>query len=113
MIDLSGEHLEEVRRILREHVPGVEVRAFGSRVQGQAREYSDLDLALVGDATFEWRQIEVIKDAFSESGLPFMVDVLDWHAISASFRAAIAKRGFEVIQDKARPDPLVERDHRR
>lgn len=101
MIDLSEEHLGEVRRILREHFPGVEVRAFGSRVRGQAREYSDLDLALVGDETFDWRRIEAVKDAFSDSGLPFMVDVLDWNAISESFRAAILERGFMVIQDKA------------
>ena len=101
MIDTSREHLGEVQRILREHFPGVEVRAFGSRVQGAAREHSDLDLALVGDVTFDWRQIEALKDAFSESGLPFTVDVLDWNAISDSFRAAIIERGFVLLQDKA------------
>lgn len=113
MIDLSGEHLEEVRRILHEHFPGVEVRAFGSRVQGKTREYSDLDLALVGDVAFDWRQIEAMKDAFSESCLPFMVDILDWNAISDSFRAAIIERGFVMIQEQGAPGPLVERDDRR
>jgi len=98
MIDLSPEHASEVRRILLELVPECEVRVFGSRVTGRSQPFSDLDLALVGSINIEPARLEALKDAFSESDLPFMVDVLDWGAISESFRKVILGR-YEVLQE--------------
>lgn len=97
MIDLDAASLDYVRRILKEHAPECEVRAFGSRVDGGARKYSDLDLALLAADRVERQKIESLKDAFAESDLPFQVDVLDWHAISDTFRKVI-DRNFEVLQ---------------
>lgn len=51
MIDLTPKSLETIQRILAEHVPQCEVRAFGSRVKWTATDYSDLDLAIVGSET--------------------------------------------------------------
>ena len=100
MIDLEPTYLQEIRRILLEHVPDYEVRLFGSRIIGQARKYSDLDLALVGKEKIDWRKLEALKDAFAESDLPIMIDVLDWNAISDEFRKVI-ERKYEVIQTPA------------
>ena len=97
MIDLEPYELAEVQRLLAHHLPGCEVRAFGSRLQGVARRYSDLDLAVVGRERLDWRTLEALKDAFSESDLRFRVDVVDWHAISPEFQHII-DRGYEVIQ---------------
>ncbi|MHB8765812.1 MAG: nucleotidyltransferase family protein [Deferrisomatales bacterium] len=97
MIDLPDAHLAEVRHILATLVPDLEVRAFGSRVAGTARKHSDLDLALVGADRVDWRTIEALKDAFSESDLPFSVDVIDWSAAPASFRLAVGER-YERLQ---------------
>jgi len=97
MIDLQTKYLDEVKRILCARVPECEVRAFGSRVNGMAKEYSDLDLAVVGKGKVEWRRMEDMRDAFSESDLPITVDVLDWRAISPEFRNVIEK-DYEVLQ---------------
>ncbi|GMV40019.1 MAG: hypothetical protein AMXMBFR64_17350 [Myxococcales bacterium] len=97
MIDLAAEHLAEVRRILSFHVPDCEVWAFGSRVHGRSQRYSDLDLALVGPGSLGRRELERLRDAFSASDLPFLVDVVDWHDLSPAFREVI-ERGYEVIQ---------------
>ena len=97
MIDLEAKYLDLVRRVLEAQVPEVEVRAFGSRVNGKARRFSDLDLALVGEKAIDLRRLEELRDAFSESDLPMKVDVLDWHAISDSFRKVI-DRQCEVIR---------------
>ncbi|MBF0524583.1 MAG: nucleotidyltransferase domain-containing protein [Deltaproteobacteria bacterium] len=97
MIDLDEAYLTEIKNILSIHVPECRVWAFGSRVNGQAREYSDLDLVLVGDGPLDWRRIEAVKDAFSESELPFMVDVLDWQAISPGFRLVIEQK-YELVK---------------
>jgi predicted nucleotidyltransferase len=89
MLDLTTEQLAEVRRILQQHVPGRNVRAFGSRVQGNAKPFSDLDLAVMGDTPLDFRQLAALKDAFVESNLPFRVDVVDWAATSEAFRGII------------------------
>jgi uncharacterized protein len=99
MIDMDEKDLANVRRILKEHAPDCEVRVFGSRIEGKAGKFSDLDLALVADQKLEWRKIELLKDAFAASDLPITVDVIDWHAISDEFRTIIDKK-YEIIQGK-------------
>ena len=97
MIDVAPAHLATVRRILAEHVPACEVRAFGSRVRGKAKPYSDLDLAVVGGGTLEPDVLRLLAEAFEESDLPFRVDVLDWHAIAPAFQRVIEER-YEILQ---------------
>lgn len=98
MIDLASRHLEIVKHILGAHVPEVEVRVFGSRVNSKSCKYSDLDLALVAAEKISLDRIESLKCAFAESDLPFQVDVLDWHSLSPEFRKVIEK-GYEVLQE--------------
>jgi len=97
-IDLRPDHLDTVQRILAEHVPEWEVRAFGSRAAWTAKDYSDLDLAVVGAGPLDWRTLGRLKEAFEESSLPMRVDVLDWHAISEGFRQVI-EQGYVVVQE--------------
>ena len=89
MIDLAPQHIATVRAILRECAPGCEVRAFGSRVTGGARRYSDLDLAVIGDAPLGLIPLGLLQEAFEESDLPIRVDVIDWHDTSAGFKRII------------------------
>ena len=89
MIDLSPPHLAIVERILAEHVPDCEVRAFGSRAIWNAKDYSDLDLAIIGADVLPRGTVARLKEAFEESRLPMRVDVVDWHAIADGFREAI------------------------
>ena len=90
MIDLSPAHLAIVERILAKHVPECEVRGFGSRATWNAKDYSDLDLAVVGDEPLPSRTLARLKEAFEESRLPMRVDVIDWNAIAEGFRELIA-----------------------
>ena len=99
-IDLNPNHLDIVERILAEQVPGCEVRAFGSRAAWTAGDYSDIDLAVVGDGPLHWRTLSRLREAFEESRLPMRVDVLDWHAISESFRESI-EADCVVVQEAA------------
>lgn len=100
MIDLNPSYLAIVERILAEHVPECEVRAFGSRTSWTAKDYSDLDLAVVGHGPLGWRTLGLLKEAFEESDLPMRVDVLDWHDIPDSFQRAI-ERGYVVLHTDA------------
>lgn len=100
MLDVAEQHLETIKRILGEYVGDCEVRAFGSRVTGTAKEYSDLDLAIVGKTKIKRRTKMLLREAFEESELPFRVDVVDYNAISDAFRTIVEKK-YEVIQKKS------------
>ena len=97
MTDLKSAHLKIVQAILRKHLPGVEVRVFGSRVRGTAKAWSDLDLALVSENKLALTTLEELREDFAESDLPFRIDILDWHDISPEFKALIEAK-YEVIQ---------------
>ncbi len=88
-IDIRPTDLDTIRRILGRHVPDVEVRAFGSRVAWNARETSDLDLALMTDEPLSIDRTAKLRAAFTDSDLPFRVDIVDWATASESFRKQI------------------------
>ena len=90
-IDLSAQHLVAVRGILRRHVPGLEIWAFGSRVTGRAKPYSDLDLAIMSQVPLPLAVYAGLSDDFAESDLPFKVDLVDWATTKEAFRSIIAQ----------------------
>ena len=47
-LHLLPRHRAQIETLLREHLPGVEVWAYGSRVNGRSHDGSDLDLVLRG-----------------------------------------------------------------
>ncbi len=95
-MDISNEHLGIIRALLKERVPGIEVRAFGSRVNGSAKPHSDLDIALMTSSPLSPSSMAQLKATFSESDLPFKMDVLDWQTISSAFKDLISQR-YEII----------------
>ena len=97
-IDISPKNLQIVRDILQKHVPGQEVWAFGSRAKRSARKYSDLDLAVITQEPMSLAISAALADDFSESDLPFKVDVVDWATASESFREII-ERDKVVVQE--------------
>ena len=70
--------------------PSATVWAYGSRATGRAGRFSDLDLAIDAGRPLSVDETARLREAFTESDLPFRVDVLDWQAIDAGFRQAIA-----------------------
>lgn len=104
MIELSAAQRDLVLAILAARVPDCEVRAFGSRVTGKAKPYSDLDLAVVGTRALEADTFRRLREDFEECELPFRVDVLDWHGISEEFRRIVDQR-FEILQAGRPGDP--------
>ena len=96
MIDVTPEQLSLVTNILAQFVPECEVRAFGSRVNGTPKPYSDLDLAVIGKEKIPIRTLGLLREAFEACELPFRVDILDWNAITESFQNVI-EQNYEII----------------
>ena len=95
-VDLRPDHWAIVRNALRRHVPDREVLAFGSRATWTAKDYSDLDLAVMGEEPLSLRTVSALDEALGESDLPFKVDVVDWSRIDDTFRAIIRRDGVSV-----------------
>ncbi len=96
-LDVRSDHLNIVREILRRHLPDREVVAFGSRAKGTARATSDLDLAILGDEPLGVAMLGTLQDDFSESDIPYKIDIVDWATCSEEFRGIIEKDG-EMVQ---------------
>jgi len=96
-LDIKPADLKTVQAILRRSIPDREVRAFGSRVSGKVKPFSDLDLAVMGSAPLPDSILADLKDAFSESDLPFKVDIVDWAATQENFRR-IVEAAYMIVQ---------------
>jgi type I restriction enzyme S subunit len=96
VIDISPENWQIVREILQRYVPDREVWAFGSRAKWTAKEFSDLDLAIIGDTPLSIALTADMKEAFQESALPFKIDIVDWASITPSFRQVIQAAKIQI-----------------
>jgi type I restriction enzyme S subunit len=96
-LDLRPDHWAIVRRILRRHVPDRKVLAFGSRATWTAKDYSDLDLAILGDEPLPLDAMSALAEGFRESDLPFKVDLVDWARVDDTLRDVIRHEGVEVL----------------
>jgi len=86
---VSADHLRLVCDILQRLIPHCRVWAFGSRVTGTHKDYSDLDLTIIADAPLDITTSANVSDAFSQSDLPYKVDLVEWATTSESFRNMI------------------------
>ena len=103
-LDLSAPHRAIVLAILRQYLPDREVWAFGSRATRTAKRHSDLDLAVISDEPMSLETAARLADAFSESDLPWRVDVVDWATTGEAFRRIIER---DKIVLKGRPESLA------
>jgi predicted nucleotidyltransferase len=95
---IESAHLEVVKSILQKLIPTYEVWAFGSRVhEKNIKKFSDLDLAIIAPNELNLDELIKLKEAFSESDLPFKVDIVDWHSTSEEFQKIIL-RDYIVLQ---------------
>lgn len=97
-LNVEPKDLRIIQQILRTHVPGMEVWAFGSRVHGEnLKPFSDLDLVIISPEPLSTLQMLDLKEAFTGSDLSFKVDLLDWSTLDKSFRKKIA-HSYLVVQ---------------
>jgi predicted nucleotidyltransferase len=79
---IEKRHEDIVQEILKPYP--YEFYAFGSRVKGTNRKFSDLDLCYMVDIPF--RDLRKITQAFEDSTLPFKVDIVNYSRCNKSFQ---------------------------
>lgn len=103
-LQIEPRHRHILEALLREHLPGVEVWAYGRRVNGRGHDGSDLDLVL---RTSDLRRLPVdqlrgFEDAVRESTIPFLVQAHDWACLPERFHREI-ERDYVVLSDSRAP----------
>ena len=96
IIDVEQRHYQAIKEILSSFLPYKKVIAYGSRVKWNASETSDLDL-VVFNATD--KQIYEVKEAFDESNIPFIIQILNWETIPQDFKENIEQK-YHILQKK-------------
>ena len=104
-IILPPEQMRLVLDLTNTHLPGVEIWAYGSRVRGNPRRYSDLDLVAFA-GPMQSSQANNLREAFEESDLPIRVDLFLWDELPDSFQTQISKE-FAVLQHAGENTPAV------
>jgi predicted nucleotidyltransferase len=96
-IEIEAHHWAMVQQVLQTHLSAYEVWAFGSRAKKHAKPFSDLDIAVISCEPIGLELMATLHEAFSESDLPWKVDVVDWASTTPEFQAII-KRDHVVLQ---------------
>ena len=80
---------EQLASILKHHLPGRTVWAFGSRARGKhVKRFSDLDLAVEG-LELTLLEAALLREVFDECPLPFKVDIVQIESLTPEFRTRI------------------------
>jgi predicted nucleotidyltransferase len=92
---------QQLLKLFADYLPTVTVWAYGSRVNGDAHDTSDLDLVL---RSADLNKIPVLElenflEALTNSNIPILVDARDWARLPTSFHEEILK-SYVVLNDE-------------
>ena len=99
-LHLSPRYRKEIVALLHKHLPGIEVWAYGSRVNGRSHEGSDLDLVLRDPklAEIDTSRLADFIEALQDSTIPFLVEVRDWARLPESFHYEIEREHVALVE---------------
>jgi predicted nucleotidyltransferase len=96
-IDISTQDKDLICKILKSFFPNVNILVFGSRIDGRAKPYSDLDIALDTGSKISLSMLSQIHAALAQTNIPFKVDITDLHSVSEDFKKHILGHNVECL----------------
>ena len=77
---LRDKDKQGLQQLLARYLPTVTVWAYGSRVNGDAHEASDLDIVLRSSdlSPIPAQELNAFLEAVRESNIPILIDARDW-----------------------------------
>ena len=105
-LDLPARYRRQIEALVRRHLPGVEVWAYGSRVNGQSHAASDLDLVLRGPdlEPLPLTPYAELIEALRESNIPILIQAHDWARLPKAFHREI-ERDYVVVASGLSSNP--------
>lgn len=97
-IAISADQLRYLLEQIELHLPTATVWAFGSRVAWSHHPSSDLDLAIHCDKETAKKALPKLCDIFTESDLPFKVQLLDFDRLPENMRENIKQKYVVLYQ---------------
>lgn len=88
MVDLDEKYITFIKSVIDKYLNDYELFLFGSRAKGNARKYSDIDIA-ISSSVFSEEIKNKIAFELENSTLPYMVDITDLNNISEVFKNSI------------------------
>lgn len=89
MIAIGDQERQKISAAIQKYFPGSRVMAFGSRVRGDFKRYSDLDICIDSGKILPLGRLAQLEEEFSQSDLLYKVDLVDWHRITPEFQKII------------------------
>ena len=86
---VSPEEKRQILAIIRAQLPHCRVLAFGSRIRGTAKRYSDLDLSLDDGGSIPLSKLGNLREALAETRIPYLVDLTDFQRLDADFQSHV------------------------
>ena len=96
MLDLDPKYIDFIKETILAEIPNVKIYIFGSRVQGNALEYSDVDIALKDKEKISIESILKLRIKFENSTFPYKVDIVDLKNLKDEFRGIIEKDLYRI-----------------
>lgn len=93
---IKPQYLQILLDVFKNYCPDAEIWAYGSRINGEAHEASDLDL-VVKSFNDENKSLSVLKELINDSDIPIIVDILEFDKIPLSFQKEIEKDYISVF----------------
>ena len=88
---LRPQYLKILTDIFDQYCPNAEIWAYGSRVNGNAHEASDLDL-VVKNFNSKEAILSELKILINDSNIPILVDINEFNYLPESFQKEILKK---------------------
>ena len=82
---ISEQEKQIIAEILSVYKPEYQFWAYGSRVKGNFREASDLDILIKGKKQMPFDMLEDLKHKFDERLLPYVVNFSDYYKTDEKF----------------------------
>ena len=96
MIYITDEEMKIVLKIIKNYAENCEVLVFGSRLKGNNKPFSDLDLAFSCKEKLDLKKLSRLKLKFEESDLPYRVDIIDYNRASEEFKKIIDEENEKI-----------------
>lgn len=92
---IEQEYLKILISVFDKCCPKATIWAYGSRLNGNAHEGSDLDL-VVKDFGDKKCNLSEFREILSQSNIPFLIDILEFNSLPEAFQIEILK-DYKVI----------------
>lgn len=91
-IALTSGQVELIKGLIKDEFPKAKVYLFGSRANGTAKKYSDVDLAIDNKQKIDFTKLSILQEKIADK-LPYLVDLVDLNSVSGEFRGVVLKGG--------------------